>query len=65
MSGLGMLLQVAVVIPVCQMILTSGRFPKPKNILYAIAFLVAVACASQFASEGESTARMHMQRSMA
>jgi hypothetical protein len=48
MSGLNpLLLQVVVVTPVCQWIMTPGRFPRPRNLLLAIAFLVALAAASE------------------
>lgn len=33
--------------PVCQYLLTSPKFPKPRNFLFAIAFLVAVALAGE------------------
>ncbi len=47
MGGQTLLLQVLLVTPVCQWLLTSGRFARPKNLLLAIAFLCAVAAASE------------------
>jgi len=48
MSGIQtLLLQVLVVTPVCQWLLTPGRFPRPRNLLMAIAFLVAIAAVSE------------------
>ena len=49
MSGLNtLILHVAVITPVCQYILTSGKFPKPRNFLFAAAFLAAVALGGEF-----------------
>jgi hypothetical protein len=48
MSGLNsLLLHVAVITPVCQYLLTSPKFPKPRNFLYAVFFLAAVALAGE------------------
>ena len=38
-----------VITPVCQYILTSGKFPRPRNFLFAVFFLAAVAVAGEWA----------------
>jgi len=49
MSGFNsLLLHVVIITPVCQYLLTSPKFPKPRNFLFAIAFLAAVALAGEY-----------------
>lgn len=46
-GGNSLILHLLVITPVCQYLLTSPKFPKPRNILFAIAFLFAVAMAGE------------------
>lgn len=59
MSGINsLLLHVAVITPVCQYLLTSPKFPRPRNFIFAAFFLAAVALAGE-ASEWSSRPSNH------
>jgi hypothetical protein len=63
MSGLNsLLLHVVVITPVCQYLLTSPKFPKPRNFIFAVAFLAAVALAgpSPLLAHTDTSPRPHV-----
>lgn len=50
MSGQSFLLHTVIITPACQWILQSGKFRKPFNLYYAIAFLILVAAAGEYSN---------------